>query len=458
MKQLLSAAILCLLLIASPAFADRPLSVGLYIGGVTDSGQSAGVGTIVDVNNWIAPTGQQARVDGTFFDMVGSPANQAAAAQAVADAISHGYAPWLALMSSASTSQIANGAVDNQLRSFAAGVAGQLPPGQRIYLSVLPEMNGRWETYYGLEYTGGAAERQYWFKKAFAHVRSVFEEFLSQADPIWVFAPNGWSEAGDEFEKYYPDPNLVDHISVSGYNYGTCPSWGGTWQTFDVALRPYLDRLHAMAPNTPLWADTGTLAQGEEGAPDKNAWLRELYARMADYPYGRGVIYFNVLDRDVTTTLGNCPWPADYRVHVPGTSQWPGFYDAMGQLTAANTTFVDVPTNHPFFGYINAVVRAGTVSGCAATNPPQYCPDSSVIRSYMAVFLLRGIHGAGYNPPLATGTFADVPTSHPFAKWIEQLAREGITSGCGGGNYCPDATATRGQMAVFLVRTFNLPM
>lgn len=27
----------------------------------------------------------------------------------------------------------------------------------------------------------------------------------------------------------------------------------------------------------------------------------------------------------------------------------------------------------------------------------------------------------------------DVPASHPFARWIEQLVAEGITAGCGGG-------------------------
>ena len=87
------------------------------------------------------------------------------------------------------------------------------------------------------------------------------------------------------------------------------------------------------------------------------------------------------------------------------------------------------------------------------------CPASDVTRGEMAVFLLRGIHGAGFDPPPATGTvFADVPVNHPFAKWIERLAAEGITGGCGPTTYCPDAPVTRGQMAVFLVRTFNLPM
>jgi len=74
----------------------------------------------------------------------------------------------------------------------------------------------------------------------------------------------------------------------------------------------------------------------------------------------------------------------------------------------------------------------------------------------MAVFLLRAKHGSGYSPPAATGVFSDVPLSYWAVHWIEQLAAEGITAGCGGGNYCPENQVTRDQMAVFLVRTFGL--
>ena len=38
---------------------------------------------------------------------------------------------------------------------------------------------------------------------------------------------------------------------------------------------------------------------------------------------------------------------------------------------------------------------------------------------------------------------------------IEQMAVRGITKGCGGSYYCPEAAVTRGQMAVFLVRAFG---
>jgi hypothetical protein len=50
----------------------------------------------------------------------------------------------------------------------------------------------------------------------------------------------------------------------------------------------------------------------------------------------------------------------------------------------------------------------------------------------------------------AFATFNDVPTDHPFFRFIEALAASEITAGCGSGNFCPDLALTRGQMAVFL--------
>jgi glucose/arabinose dehydrogenase len=120
----------------------------------------------------------------------------------------------------------------------------------------------------------------------------------------------------------------------------------------------------------------------------------------------------------------------------------------------ADPTFTDVPPTHPFFAWVEALIEAGITGGCA-TNPPQFCPDAGTTRREMAVFLLRGIHGAQYQPPAATGTmFTDVAATDQFAEWIEQLAREGITGGCSTNppRYCPGAGATRGEMAVFLLR------
>ena len=54
--------------------------------------------------------------------------------------------------------------------------------------------------------------------------------------------------------------------------------------------------------------------------------------------------------------------------------------------------------------------------------------------------------------------FSDVPCSSPFAVWINELVRRGITGGCGGGLFCPTAPNTRAQMAIFLTTTFGLAL
>ena len=127
--------------------------------------------------------------------------------------------------------------------------------------------------------------------------------------------------------------------------------------------------------------------------------------------------------------------------------------------SATGTMFADVPADLLLAAWVEQLAREGITTGCA-TSPPRYCPDTVVTRGQMAVFLLRAMHGASYQPPAPNGMFADVPVSHPYAGWIEQLARENVTGGCATNpaRYCPDGSVTRGQMAVFLVRAFNLPL
>jgi hypothetical protein len=60
------------------------------------------------------------------------------------------------------------------------------------------------------------------------------------------------------------------------------------------------------------------------------------------------------------------------------------------------------------------------------------------------------------SPAPATATFADVPTTSPYFKFVEALYAAGIVSGCGGGNYCPSNAVTRAQMAVFLCVALGL--
>jgi hypothetical protein len=58
------------------------------------------------------------------------------------------------------------------------------------------------------------------------------------------------------------------------------------------------------------------------------------------------------------------------------------------------------------------------------------------------------------SPAPAVASFRDVPTSHPFFRFIEALKASGIAGDCqlSPPLYCPDQAVTRGQMAVFRPR------
>ncbi len=119
------------------------------------------------------------------------------------------------------------------------------------------------------------------------------------------------------------------------------------------------------------------------------------------------------------------------------------------------TVFADVPVNAFAAAWIEDLANRGITGGCGGGN---YCPGNSVTRAQMAVFLLKALLGSGYVPPTAVGIFADVPVGSFAADWIEDLYNRSITGGCAVSplRYCPDNSVTRGQMAVFLTKTFSL--
>ena len=118
------------------------------------------------------------------------------------------------------------------------------------------------------------------------------------------------------------------------------------------------------------------------------------------------------------------------------------------------TVFLDVPKSDPFAGWIEQLWSEGISGGCGAG---KFCGPATLNRATLAVLLLKATHGAAFRPPAGTGVFSDVPYTDVYAGWIEQLSREGITSGCGASTFCPEKVATRGEMALFLVRAFDLP-
>jgi hypothetical protein len=97
---------------------------------------------------------------------------------------------------------------------------------------------------------------------------------------------------------------------------------------------------------------------------------------------------------------------------------------------APGQLFADVPPSHPFFIQINIFGNLGITNGCS-TNPPLFCPDAPVTRGQIAVFLIRSLMTDNFPYP-QTPYFADVPPSHPFFRYIQKITQLGITEGCSG--------------------------
>ncbi len=73
-----------------------------------------------------------------------------------------------------------------------------------------------------------------------------------------------------------------------------------------------------------------------------------------------------------------------------------------------------------------------------------------------------GCHATGPTPTRTktpvpvTPTRTPTPAPNIYAAYITWAANNGITSGCGGGNFCPDNPVTRAQMTTFLWNLYHM--
>ncbi|HTY41404.1 MAG TPA: S-layer homology domain-containing protein [Thermoanaerobaculia bacterium] len=177
-----------------------------------------------------------------------------------------------------------------------------------------------------------------------------------------------------------------------------------------------------------------------------------------------GVLFGQLFDPNATVTFGGVP-ATGVTVTTPGVihATAPALpAGSVNDIVVTNpggvsgrlrngyvANFNDVPANDLFHSYVVSLVANQITAGVGGGN---YGISDSIKRQSMAVFILKAKHGVCYVPPPCTGMFADVPCSSNFAPWIEAMATEGITGGCGGGNFCPLAPVRRDQMAVFLLK------
>ena len=69
--------------------------------------------------------------------------------------------------------------------------------------------------------------------------------------------------------------------------------------------------------------------------------------------------------------------------------------------------------------------------------------------------MASGLHGADFQPVTCKGLFNDVPEANDFCPWIEQLAADQVSAGCGDKKFCPDQPVTRQQAAELLEKAMR---
>lgn len=120
------------------------------------------------------------------------------------------------------------------------------------------------------------------------------------------------------------------------------------------------------------------------------------------------------------------------------------------QNTSAAQVFTDVPTNHSNYEDITYLLDKGVVS----TTKKTYGVKDIVTREEVAVMIAKAVKLDG--TPRTT-KFNDVPLSNPNSGYIQSAVEAGIINGFDEVTFKPNAQVTRGHMAAFISRAFDLP-
>lgn len=198
-------------------------------------------------------------------------------------------------------------------------------------------------------------------------------------------------------------------------------------------------------------------ATGFSGDLSTGKWVTSgpaiLLAPITEVPNGAMLtgVTFYVQDNDAARDLvGNVcrHWVDSMTGGSPGTD----CPVAVSSSGSPGSTFV---TSNPnlFFSYRFNIDNAGPVESVSYTVLGNWgtSTDGNLRLQQVRLLWRRQVTAAP-----ASATFADVPVGSPFHQFVEALVASGITGGCGGGLYCPDAPVTRGQMAVFLSAALGL--
>jgi S-layer homology domain len=122
----------------------------------------------------------------------------------------------------------------------------------------------------------------------------------------------------------------------------------------------------------------------------------------------------------------------------------------------AQQIFGDVSPSSPYYNTANMMYQLGITIGCGTDpnlQPPlKFCPNDTIPRWQMAVFVIRAVMGNDNFSYTATPYFTDVSPDLYYFKHIQKMKDLGITAGCSATTFCPDDPTLGYMAAVFTIR------
>lgn len=123
---------------------------------------------------------------------------------------------------------------------------------------------------------------------------------------------------------------------------------------------------------------------------------------------------------------------------------------AIPTKTHAAQVFSDVPTTHIYYNEITYLLEKNVISKSG-----KYGVTDIVTREEVAVMVAKAV---GLEGTQRTTKFSDVPKSNKNSGYIQSAVEAGIINGYIDGSFKPNTKVTRGHMAAFIARAFDLPV
>lgn len=309
-------------------------------------------------------------------------------------------------------------------------------PEGRLLLTFGAEMNGEWTSWGCLSTATFIAL----YRAAHDAITARLDAHAIDRRRVrWVYGPDARGSARcPSAAAYYPGHAYVDLLGLSAYRSGTA--------SVEAAVLAPLDALFA---GTGIPADARRdrfvlLQTGSREVAGRDAWIAELFERLAADPRVAGLIYFDASDWAVTS----------------GGPGWSGLTEALREAPLADRAlegtfaphFWDVGYGDPGFGEIQALRDHGVTGGCAEA-PARFCPARPLRRRDAATLLARAFGLADGGADSQVGCMPEGCRDEPLTE--SELAAAIVELG-GTPPPADDLPATRARGAVLIARGARL--